>query len=317
MLETSARLLRLLSVLQARRDWSGAELADRLEVDVRTVRRDVDRLRQLGYPVHSVSGPGGGYRLGAGADLPPLLLDDDEAVAVAVSLRTASAGIAGIEESAARALAKLEQVLPPRLRGRLQAVEASTERVPPDRAVPEVSSETLASMAAAIRDRVRLRFDYRAHDGSESSRLVEPHRLVTWGPRWYLLAWDVERDDWRTFRLDRIAVRATGDRFTPRPLPGGDAAAFVARGASAAAWRWRAQVVVEAPAEWVVARINPSVGVVSPVDEATCLLDTGAESLDELGVYLGMLGVGFRVSSPPELVDHLRALADRYAAATP
>lgn len=320
MLETSARLLRLLSLLQARQEWTGGELAGRLEVDVRTVRRDVDRLRQLGYPVHSVSGPAGGYRLGAGAELPPLLFDDEEAVAVAVALRLASAGgagVAGMEETVARALAKLEQVLPPRLGSRVQAVQSSTVRVPPDREVPVVAADVVARVAGACRDAVRLRFDYLSHDGTESSRLVEPHRLVTWGPRWYLLAWDVDRADWRTFRLDRISVRATGDRFTPRPLPGGDAAAYVARGASAAAWRWRAQVTVAAPAEWVVARINPAVGVVSPLGPSSCELSTGAATLDELAVYLGLLGVGFTVTSPPELVAHLRDLAARYAAATP
>jgi predicted DNA-binding transcriptional regulator YafY len=316
-LETSARLLRLLSLLQARRDWPGPALAERLGVDVRTVRRDVDRLRQLGYPVHSVPGPAGGYRLGAGADVPPLLLDDEEAVAVAVALRTAGAGVAGIEESAARALAKLEQVLPPRLSAQLHAVQAATERVAPDRRGPTVEAEVVVRLAAACRDQVRLRFDYLAHDGSASSRLVEPHRLVTWGARWYLLAWDLERADWRTFRLDRIAVRTTGDPFTPRPLPGGDATAYVARGASAAAWRWRARVVVDAPAEAVVERVNPAVGVVTPLGPSSCELATGAASLDDLAVHLGMLGAGFHVSEPPELVAHLRALAARYAAATP
>jgi predicted DNA-binding transcriptional regulator YafY len=316
-LETSARLLRLLSLLQSRRDWSGTDLADRLEVDVRTVRRDVDRLRQLGYPVHSVSGPAGGYRLGAGARLPPLLLDDDEAVAVAVALRTAPEGVAGIQDASARALAKLDQVLPPRLQGRLRAVGSATVRVPHDKAVPAVDPSALARVAAACRDRVHLRFDYAAHDGTESSRLVEPHRLVTWGPRWYLLAWDLDRDAWRTFRLDRIGVRATGDPFEPRPLPEGDAAAYVARGASSAAWRWRARVEVAAPAEVVVAKVNPAVGVVEAVGATSCVLSTGAESLDELAAHLGRLGVGFRVTEPPELVAHLRGLAALYAAATP
>src|SRR6266511_595833 len=208
MLETSARLLRLLSLLQARRDWTGADLADRLGVSARTVRRDVERLRDLGYPVHATRGTDGGYRLGAGAAMPPLLLDDEEAVAVAVGLRTATGGaIAGIEETSVRALAKLEQVLPSRLRRRVNALQTYTVRIPPDSPVPTVEPAVLTVLAACCRDHERLRFDYRDHDGSASVRTVEPHRLVNWGRRWYLVAWDVDRRDWRTFRVDRIAPR--------------------------------------------------------------------------------------------------------------
>ncbi|MGH8829124.1 MAG: helix-turn-helix transcriptional regulator, partial [Jiangellaceae bacterium] len=203
MIDTSARLLRLLSLLQARREWSGAELAERLDVSPRTVRRDVDRLRQLGYPVDATRGTDGGYRLGAGAEMPPLLLDDDEAVAVAVSLRTgASDGtVAGLEETSMRALVKLEQVLPARLRRRVNAVSSFTVPVPSAVAAPKVEAGLLSVIATACRDHERLRFDYRDHDAAESLRVVEPHRLVSWGRRWYLLAWDVDRDDWRTFRL--------------------------------------------------------------------------------------------------------------------
>ena len=319
MLETSARLLRLLSLLQARRDWPGGTLAERLGVSERTVRRDVERLRELGYPVHATRGTDGGYRLGAGATMPPLLLDDDEAVAVAVGLHTAAGGpVAGIEETSVRALAKLEQVLPTRLRHRVNALRAYTVPVPPDRPGPTIDPTVLTALAAACRDGERLRFDYRGHNGTASVRAVEPHRLVSWGRRWYLVAWDVDRQDWRTFRVDRIDPRTpTGPRFVPRDPPPGGVAAYVAGGVSAAAWRHRARVTVHAPADVVTARINPAVGVVEAVDEHTCVLDTGADSLTTLAVYLGLLEVDFEVTEPPELVAYLRALTARYARATP
>jgi predicted DNA-binding transcriptional regulator YafY len=228
MLETSARLLRLLSLLQTPRDWTGTELAGRLGVTTRTVRNDVGRLRELGYPVHATRGAVGGYRLGAGAALPPLLLDDEEAVAVAVGLRTATIGsIEGIEESALRALAKLEQVLPVRLRRRINTLQSYTIPVPPsgNRPVPSVSADVLTAITAACRDRERLRFDYRSHDGTASRRDVEPYRLVNWGRRWYLVAWDTQRGDWRTYRVDRVEPRIpTGPRFAPRELPAEDLA---------------------------------------------------------------------------------------------
>ena len=319
MLDTSARLLRLLALLQTPRDWTGTELADRLGVSPRTVRHDVERLRSLGYPVAGTRGSAGGYRLGAGAKLPPLLLSDDEAVAVVVGLRTAaSASIAGIGESAALALAKLEQVLPTRLRHRVEAVERFTVAVPPDRVGPIIDADIITVLAGVCRDRERLRFDYRSHDGTESRREVEPHRLVTWGRRWYLVAYDLEKDDWRTFRVDRITPKIpTGPRFTPRELPTEDIAAYVARNVSAAAWRYRARVTVHAPAEVVTERINPAVGTVEPVDDHTCILHTGADTLETLGVYLGMLGVDFTVTEPPELLAHLRQLSERYGRATP
>ncbi|MEU8042148.1 YafY family protein [Streptosporangium sp. NPDC049078] len=319
MLETSARLLRLLSLLQARKDWPGATLADRLGVSERTVRRDVDRLRELGYPVNATRGTDGGYRLGAGTVMPPLLLDDEEVVAVAVGLRTAAGGtVAGIEETSVRALAKLEQVLPSRLRHRVNALQTYVEPVPADSPGPVVDPEVLTVLAAACRDGERVRFDYRAHDGSASVRIVEPHRLVAWGRRWYLVAWDVDRQDWRTFRMDRVEPRTpTGPRFPPRDPPEGGAAAYVARGVSAAAWRHRARVVVHAPADVVTERVNPAVGVVEAVDEHTCVLNTGADSLHVIAVYLGMLDLDFEVTEPPELVEHMRALAARYARSTP
>jgi predicted DNA-binding transcriptional regulator YafY len=318
MLETSARLLRLLSLLQARRDWPGAALAERLQVSERTVRRDVDRLRDLGYPVHASRGTDGGYRLGAGAAMPPLLLDDDESVAVAVGLRTAAGGtVAGIEEASVRALAKLEQVLPTRLRHRVNALQAYTEPVPADRPGPVVDPAVLTALAGACRDQERLRFDYRRHDGSAAVRAVEPYRLVSWGRRWYLVAWDVDRHDWRTFRVDRIQPRTpTGPRFPPRDPPEGGAAAYVARGVSAAAWRYRSRVLVYAPAELVTERVNPAVGVVEALDGDSCVLITGADSVQTLAVYLGLLDLDFDVTEPPELVEYIRALTARYARAT-
>ncbi|WP_059010676.1 helix-turn-helix transcriptional regulator [Streptomyces specialis] len=318
MLETSARLLRLLSLLQTPRDWTGADLAERLEVTTRTIRNDIERLRRLGYPVHATRGVVGGYRLGAGSSLPPLLLDDDEAVAVAVGLRTATGGsVEGIEESSLRALAKLEQVLPPRLRRRVGALQAYTVAVGPgrrpgpgDRGVPP---ELLTTIAAACRDRERLRFDYRAHDGTAGRRDVEPYRLVTWGRRWYLIAWDTGRADWRTFRVDRMEPRVpTGPRFAPRPLPDEDVAAYVSRGVATAPWRYRARVVLHAPAEAVAERLPPWVGTVEAVDERTCVLRTGADRPETMAEWLSVLGVDFDASAEPELADALRRLADRY-----
>ncbi|MFI7428292.1 helix-turn-helix transcriptional regulator [Micromonospora sp. NPDC049836] len=313
MLETSARLLRLLSLLQTPREWTGAELAERLAVSTRTVRNDVERLRALGYPVHGTRGAVGGYRLGAGAALPPLLLDDEEAVAVAVGLRTAAAGsVAGIEETSLRALAKLEQVLPHRLRRRVTALHTHTVRVPHDQPGPTVDAGTLSTIGAACRDRERLRFDYVRHDGTADRRDVEPYRLVNWGRRWYLVAFDPARDDWRTFRVDRITPRTpTGPRFAARELPG-DVVDRVRQGVSSAAWRHRARIRVHAPAEVVADRINPAVGTVEPAGDTACLLHTGADRLETIAVWLGLLDLDFTVEDPPELTDLLRTLAERY-----
>lgn len=320
MLETSARLLRLLSLLQSPRDWTGSELAERLEVSPRTVRNDVERLRNLGYPVHATRGSVGGYRLGAGAALPPLLLDDEEAVAVALSLRTATGGaIEGVEETALRALAKLEQVLPSRLRRRVHALQSQTVAVPRYDRTPTASPDVLSALAMACRDHETLRFDYETHGGEPSRRRVEPYRLANWGRRWYLVAYDLERDDWRTFRVDRIGPprQPTGPRFTPRELPEADLASYVSRRVSAAAWRHHARVTVHAPASAVVERINPAVGMVTAVDDETCVLETGADTIDSLAVHLGLLGYDFEATDPPELVAHLRELASRYQRATP
>ncbi|MDQ0378554.1 helix-turn-helix transcriptional regulator [Amycolatopsis thermophila] len=317
MLETSARLLALLSLLQTPRDWTGAELAGRLEVSPRTIRNDIDRLRTLGYPVEATRGAVGGYRLGAGAKLPPLLLDDDEAVAVALGLRTAAGGtVAGIEETSLRAFTKLEQVLPNRLRARVRALQTYAVPVARTDDGPRVTAEVLTLLSAACRDRERLRFDYHSHAGADTRRVVEPYRLVNWGRRWYLVGWDVDRGDWRTFRVDRMTPKPpAGPRFTPRDLPE-DVVDRVMRGVSSAGWRYRADITVHAPAEQITERINPAVGVVTAVDAHTCTLHTGADSLDTLAVHVGMLGADFTVTDPPELVEMIRALAARYARAT-
>jgi predicted DNA-binding transcriptional regulator YafY len=315
MLETSARLLKLLSLLQARRDWPGPELAERLDVGVRTVRRDIDRLRRLGYPVEATPGVAGGYRLGAGGAMPPLLLDEEEAVAVAVGLRTAaSGGVSGIEETSLRALAKLEQVLPPKLRRRVNAVGSAT--VPFGRPGPTVDPEALAVIAAACRDHERLRFGYRDHSGATSRRLVEPHSLVHTGRRWYLAAWDASRSDWRTFRVDRIEPRISTDRrFEPREPPGGDVVAFVSQGLSAARDRYQARVLLRAPIETVSERVPPGVGTLERVDDESCLLRTGSDWLGGLAVYVAEIGVDFEVLEPPELAERVRELAGRFTRA--
>ena len=246
---TSSRLLTLLSLLQGRRDWPGGELADRLEVSGRTVRRDIDRLRELGYPVESLTGPTGGYRLAAGTALPPLLLDDEEAIAIAVGLRTAArTSVTGIEETSVRALVKLEQVLPSHLRRRVQALSSATMTLERGGG-PTADPQVLTLIAAACRDHERVRFGYQAREGERTRREVEPHSLVNVGRRWYLVAWDCGRDDWRTFRVDRIARPAPGARFRPRELPAKDGAAYVAQSLSARPNRYEARLTLHASAE--------------------------------------------------------------------
>lgn len=316
-MDSSARLLRLLSLLQTPRDWTGTELADRLEVSTRTVRNDIERLRSLGYPVHATRGAIGGYRLEAGAAMPPLLLDDDEAIAVAVGLRTAAGGaVGGIEETSLRALSKLEQVMPSRLRRKVNALQTFTVLVPRDERESTVDPNVLTVLAAACRDHDRIRFTYHDRERVTSRREVEPYRLVNWGRRWYLVAWDVERADWRTFRVDRLTVRLPhGQRFSPRPLPDDDVAAFVARGIAESAWRYRARVVVHASAETMADRIGRWVGTIEPIDVDTCVVDMGADTVETLAVYLGMLGADFDVDRDGELAAQLGRLADRYRAA--
>lgn len=314
MLETSARLLRLLSLLQVRREWSGADLAQRLEVTARTVRNDIEKLRSLGYPVNSTPGVAGGYRLGAGADVPPLLLDDDEAVAVAVGLRTASeGGVEGIDESSIRALAKLEQVLPHRLRRRVGALQTQTMAVPFDQPVPMVDSETLASLSLACRDSEQVRLEYRSYSGEVSKRSVEPYRLVRWGRKWYLVAWDLRREDWRTFRVDRISrCYPEGARFVARELPDEDVPAYVSRHVSVAPRRYQAKLRMHAPLEQMRALLPSAVGKLEAVDEDSCLLSTANDSLSDLAVYIGLAGVDFEVVEPVELKEHFRMLGERY-----
>ena len=310
MLETSARLLRLLSLLQTPGEWTGVELAPRLAVDVRTVRRDIQKLRDLGYPVHAIPGAAG-YRLGAGTKLPPLLLDDEEAVAVAVGLRTAASGaVTGIEETSLRALAKLEQVLPARVRHRVDVLNEVTVTI--SAAGPTVDPDVLTAIAAACREHERLRFDYHRHDGTDSVREIEPHRLVHTGRRWYLVGWDTDRQDWRTYRVDRIRPRIpTGPRFDPRPPPDVDLAGYLARGVSTAPYRYQARITLDAPAEVAAERIPPTVGVIEAVDPHTCVLHTGSNSLDEIAVYVALFGFRFRIHEPPELITHIRELAAR------
>ena len=307
-LETSARLLSLLSLLQARRDWPGQLLAERLDVSPRTVRRDVDRLRELGYPIQATKGPDGGYRLDAGTELPPLLFDDDQAVALAVALRIAITSGAGIEEAAARALTTVQQVLPARLRHRVDAVEFTAIH-----RAPQADPAVLVELGAAVRAREVLRFDYPG-----GLRRAEPHHLVTRGGRWYLVAWDLERADWRTFRADRMTLRTpNGPRFTPREVPGGDVAAFVAgrfRGAEGAGdWPCRGEVVLDLPA----AEVAPFAGdgIVEALGPYRCRLSAGSWSWVGLAAAIGRFDTGIEVVGPDELWHAFDRLASRYAAA--
>ncbi len=314
MLETSARLLRLLSLLQSRRDWTGAELAGRLGVGLRTLRRDIDRLRDLGYPVDATPGVAGGYRLGVGAAMPPLLLDDEEAVAVAIGLHTATTGsVAGLEETALRALTKLQQMLPSRLRHRISAFHATTVALAgPGSAADRVDPDLLTTLAAACRDQRRLRLRYPGRDG-ETTREVEPHRLVHTPRRWYLVAWDLSQGDWRTFRVDRIQdpPGPPGVRFTPRPLPAQDVAAYVSQSISSAPYRYQARILFRAPLAEVAERTSPAAGRLEAAGPDACVLHAGSNSLDELALYVGLKGFDFQVLGPPELIGVLRSLSER------
>lgn len=313
MLPTSARLLRLLSLLQARRSWSGADLAERLEVTDRTLRRDVDRLRALGYPVHSTSGVAGGYQLGAGAALPPLQLEDDEALAVSIALGTVrTGGVSGIGEAALRALVKLEQVLPPRLRQRADALRATI--VPLQHAGGTgVSAGLLSALAGACRDHTELTFRYADRKGSASERRVEPLGLVHAGYRWYFVAWDVSRADFRTFRVDRIEGEpASGPRFVPRAPPdNGDLRTFVSRSISTAAYEVQISVIVHTPLDEIAARLSAAAVMLERIDDERCRLRGGAPSLAVVAAWLVMLDVDFEVEEPIELKEHLRVLHGR------
>ncbi|MEQ3553869.1 WYL domain-containing protein [Pseudonocardia nematodicida] len=315
---TSARLLALLSLLQARRDWPGALLAERMAVSPRTVRRDVDRLRELGYPIRAIKGPDGGYRLDAGADLPPLLFDDDQAVALAVALRLATVTGAGIEEAAVRALGVVRQVMPARLRHRVDALEVTAVEQPGGRPRTQADPGTLMALGAAVRACEVLRLDYAAPSADGSARRVEPHHLVTWKGRWYLVAWDLDRGDWRTFRADRITPRIpTGPRFVPRTVPGGDVAAFVAgrfTGTGAdGRLPCRGEVILHLPAADVLPYVRD--GVVEALGPDRCRVVLESWSWVGLAASLGALDADMEVVGPAELRDACTRLARRYAAA--
>ncbi|WP_433272346.1 helix-turn-helix transcriptional regulator [Actinosynnema sp. CS-041913] len=320
--KTSARLLSLLSLLQARRDWPGALLAERLDVSPRTVRRDVDRLRELGYPIAAVKGPDGGYRLDAGMELPPLLFDDEQAVALAVALQIATTTGAGIEEAAVRALNTVRQVMPARLRRRVDSLRVTAVGWPSTRPAPQVDSAVLMTLSAAVHAREVLRFDYPPgadRDGVPTPpRRVQPHHLVTRGGRWYLVAWDLDRADWRIFRADRISPRIpTGPRFTPRELPGGDVAAFVAgrfRGSAGSGdWPCRGEVILDLPAAVVADHTRD--GVVEELGPDRCRLVLGSWSWPGLAAAIGQFDADIEVVGPPELKDAFARLARRYAEA--
>ncbi len=320
MIQTSARLLALLSLLQLRREWTGQELADRLAVDPRTIRRDIDKLRSLDYPIEAAPGVAGGYRLGAGGELPPLLLDDAEAVAVAVGLRTAASGsIAGIEETSVRALAKLEQVLPSRLRRRVSALGDATSTFAVEG--PQIDPDVLATIAGACRDGTRLRFSYVAKDDRASQRHTEPSAVVHSGYRWYLVAYDLDRDDWRTFRIDRIRSRVRlAERGRPRTVPGGDPAAFVKQRIRASTFedsdRAPGKVRVQASAAEMRKRIPNRYAVAQPETEDSCIVTTRGAWTRQFLFWMAVLEQPFEVLEPAEFRDAGARLADTLRAAT-
>jgi predicted DNA-binding transcriptional regulator YafY len=285
-------------------------------VSPRTVRRDVERLRSLGYPVESITGPAGGYQLRAGTAMPPLLLDDDEAIAIAVGLRTAAGGsVSGIEETAVRALVKLEQVLPSHLRRRVQALTAATQTLNVYGG-PTVDPQALTVLAGAVRDHERVRFAYTARDRAGTQRETEPHSLVNAGRRWYLVAFDCGREDWRTFRVDRIEKPASsGARFHPRELPAKDAAEFVSRSLQSYPSRYEARVTVECPATELQGRRWLG-GDITPLDEHRCELRTSDDGLDWLAMRIAMIPFPYTVHEPPEVVERLRVIAERITSAT-
>jgi predicted DNA-binding transcriptional regulator YafY len=307
-MDTSERLLRLLSLLQARREWSGPELAERLGVTTRTVRRDVDRLRNLGYPVDAAPGVTGGYQLGAGASLPPLLLDDDEAIAVAVALgASATGGVRGIEDSAVAALSKIDRLLPPPLRTRVRALHATTERLVSR--TDDVDAELLVTLSQAAAERDRVVLAYTDRDGRDSERRLEPYKLVATNRRWYLVAFDVDRGAWRTLRVDRASsVRRTGHRFTRAEEP--DATAMVSSAIAVAPYRYTAVVSIGAPADEVAQRVPPTVALVEADGTEHAILTTGADDLANIAGHLVALGLPFEVREPPELRDRMRSLGE-------
>lgn len=322
---TTARLLRLLSLLQTGRDWPGSLLAERLEISHRTVRRDVDRLREMGYSIQATRGPDGGYRLHAGSELPPLLFDDDQTVAVAIALQAAAAIGAGIEEAAIRALGTIRQVMPSRLRHRLDALQITAIGRAGDSTPIAISRDVLITLANNIRDREMLRFDYPARDSADIDgppllppRRAEPHHLVTSHGRWYLVGWDLDRDDWRIYSVDRIHPRTpNGPRFTPRTVPGGDVDEFVSarfKGSDANEWSCRGTVILHMPAHEVLPFAGD--GTVTALDEQTCSLASGSWSWGALAASFGRFEVPMEIVGPPELASAFATLAERYAQAS-
>ena len=319
----TSRLLNLLSLLQTRRDWPGAVLAERLGISHRTVRRDVERLRELGYSIRATMGPDGGYRMDAGSELPPLLFDDDQVIAVAVALRAAAVAGAGVEDAALRALATVRQVMPSRLRHRLDAVEFTLmPQRPGDRLPGAVTAEVLIAVSAASRAREVLRFDY-AGPGSNGEttlqppRRVEPHHLVASQGRWYLVAWDLEQDEWRIFRADRITPRThTGPRFVPREVPGGDVAAYVSARFKGSErddrWPCTGKVLLDLPARAV--RPFAGDGIVEDVGPGRCSLEAGSWSWVALAASLSRFDTDIEVVGPSELTEAFALLATRSAA---
>jgi predicted DNA-binding transcriptional regulator YafY len=309
MLPTSTRLLRLLTLLQSRRHWSGRDLSERLEIDQRTVRRDVDRLRELGYPVQAFSGHGGGYQLGAGSSVPPVLLSDDEAVAVAVALRAAAGSVAKMEETSIGLLAKLDQVLPARLRKRASALHSVTITLPGSDSAPAV--DVLTRIAAACRDNLKLKLSYKDRAGKATSRHLEPLRLAHTGRRWYLVAWDLDREDWRTFRVDRVQqVSAIGAPFVPRKFPG-DIVAYVSRSIMHMAYTYRVKLRLQGAHEVLSKQVPPWCGQLEKLDDQHCCLSLGADTMDNLVTMLVMTGMDFEVLEPRELIPELKKVSDR------
>ncbi|MET9912187.1 YafY family protein [Streptomyces sp. NPDC006476] len=311
--DTPARLLQLLSLLQTPREWPGGELADRLGVSRRTVRRDIERLRDLGYPVQATMGADGGYRLIAGKAMPPLVLDDEEAVAIAVGLRAgAGHALEGVDEASVRALAKLEQVLPSRLRHRVSTLQAATTPLTSGDGA-SIAPETLTVMASTVAGRERLRFAYRAKDGTETRRVTEPYRLVSAGRRWYLVAYDLDRADWRTFRVDRVSEPfATGARFAPRELPTGSAAEYLRRSMQRQQESYDFEVTFAAPAEVAAAKLPTWLGTPEPLDSGSCRLRaTVSDATEWTAVRLVLTGLEFTVREPAELAECVREMGGR------
>jgi predicted DNA-binding transcriptional regulator YafY len=316
MLQSSARLLRLLALFQSRATWTGPDLTSRLEITDRTLRRDVDRLRTLGYPVHSTSGPAGGYMLGAGASLPPLMLENDEGLAIAIALHGAGSDVSGVAEAGQRALAKLDKVLPTRIRKRLDALRASIVRAPDTDGGPKIDMGIVDRLAAACSEHrtVRLRYDDRG--GKTTRREVEPHRLVLVGRRWYLAAWDRGKGDWRTFRVDRIAPAVEdGGSFVPRAAPDDDVAGYVSRSVALGPATYQVRVLFLAPLAVAREKIPPRYGTLTAVGARRCRLTTGTPSLEGTIFWLGMSGLPFVVEGPPELAHQVGAIAARLARA--